>query len=134
MAENVKFPPKVVVDASTILALLLPDEKIKSSATKILQQHAQGELDFLSTRLLDFEVVNGIRSAILTKRISEKIGKKLVSNFLKLKIEKRGINFEKAFGYSLRFSISVYDAGYLTLAKRTNLPLVTCDKKTFSKS
>ena len=129
MAENIKLPSKIVTDASVILALLLPDESIKPSVTRILEQYAQGKVSFSSTHLLDFEVLNGIRSAILSKRIGPKIGQKLANAFLQLKISRKKIDFRKTFRNALQFSLPVYDAGYLTLAKEARLPLITADRK-----
>lgn len=134
MVANTKLPSRVVIDASVVLALLLPDEKIKPKAQKILELHSQGKLDFLSASLLNFEVLNGIKSAVLSKRIKPEIATKLANHFLDLKIIKKKINFEKAFKYSLSLSISVYDAAYLVLARRANVPLLTTDKKLYQKT
>ena len=134
MDENIRFPRKFVADASLILAFLLPDEKSKPWVKIILQKYADGKADFLSLYLLDFEVLNGIRSAILTKRIKPKIGQLLVNNFLKLKIEKKKVDLKKTFKNSIKFYLSVYDAAYLTLAKETKLKLLTMDKNLGKKS
>jgi len=133
MAENIKLPSKIVVDASVVLALLLPDEKVKPKIVKILEQYSQGKLDLVSTQLLDFEVLNGIKTAILRKRISKEIAKKIVSHFFRLKIQRKKIDFRITFNYSLKLSISIYDAGYLALAKKTKLSLATADKNLFQK-
>lgn len=134
MDGNIKLPKKIVVDASLILASLLPDEKNKPLVRIILQKYADGKVDFLSLHLLDLEVLNGIRSAILTKRIQPKIGQMLVNNFLKLKIEKKKVNLKKTYENSLKFNLSIYDAAYLTLAKETRLRLLTMDKNLGKKS
>ena len=134
MAENIKFPSKVVIDASVVLALLLPDERNKPKAVSFLQQYEQGGVNLISTQLLNFEVLNGIRTAVLRKRIKSETAKKLVNSFLGLEIKKEEINFSRAFEYSLDFSISVYDASYLALAKKKDCPLVTSDKKLFQKT
>lgn len=133
MAENIKLPPRIVVDASLILALLLPDEKIKLKAAELLEKYRKGKLDLISVHLLDFEVLNGIRTAVLRKRIKKEAVKRVRDNFLDLQIEKKEIDFQRAFEHSLHFSISVYDASYIALAKKRGCPLVTSDRKLFQK-
>lgn len=134
MVANTKLPSRVVIDASVVLAFLLPDERTKPKVKKILELYSKSKLDFLSTSLLNFEVLNGIKSAVLSKRIKPEIATKLANHFLDLKIIKKKINFEKAFNYSLSLSISVYDATYLVLARRANVPLLTTDKKLYQKT
>lgn len=134
MEESINLPAKVVVDASVILALLLPDEKIKPKAVDTLQLYSRKKVNFFSTDLLDFEVLNGLKAAVLSKRINQKTAKELVKNFFQLKIQKEAVNFKRAFDYSLQFSVSVYDAGYLALAQKKGLSLMTIDKKLYQKA
>lgn len=129
MVENIKLPLKVVVDASVILALLLPDEKTDLPTEKLLKKYREKKLQLVSSSLLPYEVLNGIKSAIIKKRISREIGQKLIKSFLKLKIETRKVNFNKVFEDSLHYSLSIYDAAYATLAKKSKLPLITFDEK-----
>ena len=51
----------VAVDASFILAYLLPDEKTPDE--KLFAQHNDGEIQFISTYLLPFEVLNSLKCA-----------------------------------------------------------------------
>ena len=38
------------------------------------------------------------------------------------------VEMERAFNYALRFSLSVYDASFLALAKELKFPLLSIDK------
>jgi len=133
MVGKIELPKKIIIDASLVLALFLPDEKFKSRAVDIFQLYTKGNLDLISVHLLDFEVVNGIKTAVVRQRITEKMAKQLIKNFFNLQIEKEIIDFQIAFDYSLRFSVSVYDASYLVLAEKHGFPLLTADKKFFQK-
>ena len=129
MAANFDLSKKVIADASFVLALFLPDEKIKPAAAYFLEQYEQGKVDLISSQLLNFEVINGLRTAVLRKRIKQKLAAQLVDKFLNLEIKREKVNFRQVFEMSLDFSLSVYDASYVFLAKEKGLPLVTADEK-----
>ena len=125
MAENFK---EVVVDASFVLAYLLPDEK-SGWVDKIFRQYVQGEIVFISTSLLPLEVLNGLRTAVLKKRFSEKLAGKLAQAFLLLDIKLEPVDFLVSWQVALRKGISVYDASYLALSLEKKTKLLTVDKK-----
>ena len=129
MAADFDFSREIVADASFILALLLPDEKIKPTAAYFLEQYEQGKIDLVSSQLLNFEVVNGLRTAVLRKRIELGSAIQLMDKFLKLEIKRKEVNFRQVFKAALDFSLSVYDASYFILAKDQRLALATADKK-----
>lgn len=76
-----------------------------------------------------FEVFNGVKSAILRKRVDKKLAKKLLVNFLKFQIKKQEIDYLQVFELALRKNISFYDASYLALSKANKIPLVTLDRR-----
>jgi predicted nucleic acid-binding protein len=125
MAENIN--KDYVVDASFILAFLLPDEHAPEVDQKF-ELYSKKLARFTSTYLLPFEVLNALKSAVLRKRIDIKLATKLASVFLAYKIRLIEIEPYKAFLIALKHNISVYDASYTHLAKVSNLPLLTQDK------
>ena len=128
MAGNNLF----VVDSSYILSVLLPDEKRLPAAKNNLKLITSKKNKIISSPLLEFEVGNGIRSALLRKRIKSNSPSILIKNFnlLPIKIEK--IDNERVLSISITNNLSFYDATYLFLAKSRNAVLLTLDEKLFS--
>lgn len=118
----------VVIDASYVLAFLLPDERV-SEVDVIFDQYASGSIRLTAPVLLPFEVLNAIKSAILQKRLTDKAGHQLVTAFLDLTIPLEDVNLEEAYLLSLKRKVSVYDAAYLYLASTIGSPLLTLDKR-----
>jgi predicted nucleic acid-binding protein len=122
---------KCVVDASVVLAWLLPDEKVQDGVDELFSKMTRGEIDFVAPVLLIYEVWSGIRNAVLRKRIKKQIAEKLLERFAEMRIEYvwpdgKGIG---EVDTAVQQSLSVYDAVYVTLAKRLNLELMTADKE-----
>ena len=121
-----------VVDSSYILSVLLPDEKRLPAAKNNLKLITSEKNKIISSPLLEFEVGNGVRSALLRKRIKSNSPSILIKNFnlLPIKIEK--IDNERVLSISITNNLSFYDATYLFLAKSRNAVLLTLDEKLFS--
>lgn len=133
MAENIKFPSRAVIDASVALAFLLPDEK-KNRVDQFFQVFVEGKTKIITPEIFHFEVFNGLRSAVLRKRISSDKAKKLLKNFLKFNIKTEKVDWLKTFVISLKQKISFYDATYLSLSKSKKIPLLSLDKLLVDKS
>ena len=119
---------EVVVDASFILAFLLPDEGVEP-VDEIFDLYEAGKITLHSTKLLPFEVLNGLRNSMLRRRITKFVASGLLSEFFRLKITFEEIEYEKMFLLSLKADLSVYDASYVFLARSKSVPLLTLDKK-----
>lgn len=127
MAESTKTR-RFVVDASYVLAYLLPDETNKTADTTFLA-HEHGEIQCISTALLPFEVGNSLRIAAVRKRISDTVARQLLIQFVKLDIQIYPIAAEKVFMLAIRKELTIYDAGYVWLAGEERVPLLTLDKQ-----
>ncbi|KKR32021.1 MAG: hypothetical protein UT63_C0054G0008 [Candidatus Gottesmanbacteria bacterium GW2011_GWC2_39_8] len=123
MAENID---SFVIDASFILAFLLPDEKT-SKVDKIFSEYKDGKIKLLSTELLPFEVLNGLKSALLRKRIKRKEALVLVNAFVNLDITLEKIDIVEVFDIRAK-KLSFYDASYLYLSKINRFKLLSLDK------
>ena len=87
MEENIDPQPAIIViDASVILAKLLPDEGQISKLEHYYIQFAANKLDFAAPVLLKFELTNALRSSVLRKRVSEEAATRLLKEVLKLPI------------------------------------------------
>jgi predicted nucleic acid-binding protein len=126
MVENMSH--KCVVDASYILAFLLPDEKTKH-VENIFLQHKNHTLHFVSHPLLRYEVIGGLWSAVHRKRIDEKTAVLLAGHFLAMDIVYQEVSYDDVLKLALETGLTTYDAGYLWLSRSNNFLLLTLDKE-----
>lgn len=124
MDEDTKY----VIDSSFMLAHLLPDEKV-NKVDNVFMKYAQGKVFFFAPYILPFEVINGLRSAVISKRIDKNTAQTLIDDFLSVKIELQKVNFKSALAISFKNNCSIYDASYITLSQDKNLRFLTLDEK-----
>ena len=115
-----------IVDASLVLAFLLPDEK-QSEAVKIFDQYTSGIIELVTPTLLPYEIINGLKGALLRKRITIQQTIQLTQQFLDLTIPLIETNLQEVLEISIDNKISVYDSSYLYLSRKYNLELLTLD-------
>lgn len=118
---------KFIIDASFILSFLLPDEEDKS-VREVFDQYKLGEVDFLSPPILPFEVLNGLKSALRSKRIDRRIGTALLNKFSNIKIAYLDVDYAEVLDRALKKDLSIYDASYVWLAKEYDISLLTLDR------
>ena len=118
-----------VIDASVVLAVLMPDEKSDLAATilkRTLREPAQ------APNLLLLDVSNTIVMAIKRKRIRPADASDVLQVFRNLRIELDFTNVNRTdqiFALAKQFEITSYDATYLELAQRFSVPLASFDVK-----
>lgn len=125
MEESIKR--NAVVDASFILSFLLPDE-FSTSTEELFDQFEKGEIFFISSQLLPYEIFNSLRSATIRKRITQQTAQQLCDKFIELYIPLIPLEYSEVFSLALKKDITFYDASYVYLAKAHNMPLLTLDK------
>jgi len=117
-----------VVDTSFVLAYLLPDEKVRN-VEEIFSKFEDNKINLLSPHLLVYETMNGLRSAVLQKRQTEKTAELLLDSFLNMGILFEKVDEKGVLRLALKKSITSYDASYVWLAKSRNIGLLTLDEK-----
>ncbi|PIY80678.1 MAG: hypothetical protein COY80_01730 [Candidatus Pacebacteria bacterium CG_4_10_14_0_8_um_filter_42_14] len=117
-----------VVDASFVLAYLLPDE-YKDRTQEIFEQYSQHEISIISPSLLSFEVGNVLVSGVQSKRLPEKQAFDLYEIFDDFAFPVREPNFARVLKLSIAADITYYDASYVILAKDNQASLLTFDRK-----
>ena len=117
-----------VLDASFVLAFLLPSEH-NSHVDTIFEQYTRQKIALKSNFLLPFEVINGLRSAVIRKRLPIKTAASLVRAFIDLSITLIETNELATFRFAIKNKLSFYDASYVYLAKSEKLRLLTFDKE-----
>ena len=116
----------VVVDASVILAFLLPDEDSGLGQRLFMDP----ELALIAPVLARVEVVNGLVTAFRRGRLTESVADKVLSIFRRLEIEyvDEFPPDEKLFLFAVEKKVAAYDAVYLSLALEARAPLATVDR------
>lgn len=118
-----------VLDASVVLAWLLPDEQ--SEAAQRLIERAVYERPRAPSLLL-LEVGNGLLQAERRARIKSATRLELLDAFTSLSIVLEPIGAEtmlRASDLAARHSLSLYDACYLDLAKSRSCALASFDRR-----
>jgi len=126
MAENTKVS-RFVVDASYVLAFLLPDEQ-NSKVERAFERFVTGVSIFYSSPILPYEVFNSLSIAVKRKRIKSDQGAEMGKLFLEWDIHYEPLTFSSVFALALKKHLTVYDASYAWLAQEKNMPILTFDK------
>lgn len=126
MGANIK---NYIIDASAVLAVLLSDEATSKESQKLLQIIVTPENNFYAPKLLEFEVCNGLKSAFLSKRITQESLEKILDNLNRIPIIIFDIDRNKVVKLAINKNISFYDASYLYLARTKSYQLLTLDKR-----
>src|SRR3989344_6308644 len=119
---------RFIIDASFVLSFLLPDED-RSEVIQIFDQYTQGKIKLSAPDLLSYEIINGLKGAILRKRITVKEATYLVSQILDLEIILSSVALSLVLDVAVTKELSIYDASYLYLAKKEDAELLTLDTK-----
>ena len=122
---------RFVLDASVTLAWCFPDEST-SRTEALLDLMANGAVA-LTPAIWPFEVANALLVGERHKRVTVAQVTAMLLRIADLPISVEPIRIDRAFDQVLSFArreqLSEYDAAYLELAVRENLPLATLDQK-----
>ncbi len=123
MEESIK--EHFIVDASFVLAFLLKENQIY--VNEIFQKFRNSKLALCSSSLLKYEVGNTLKTALLRRKITPSMVKKLYISFLEYGIEEEKVDWLKTLNIAIKNNLSFYDASYLSLSKKLHYPLLTLD-------
>lgn len=116
-----------VVDGSFVLAFLLPDERA-AVVDAVFEKFAQGQLSLVSPELLPYEVLNGLKTAVLRKRIASPLATQLARQFLALPLTLEKMDGRRCWQTAYQEKLTIYDAAYLTLARTHHGRLLSFDQ------
>jgi predicted nucleic acid-binding protein len=114
---------EILLDASAIIAVIAdePESQIVINCTQ--------DATIVSPNIISCEIANAL-TRMMRKNviISEEQMISLVKNFKRIPIKIVNIDIEKALKIAWHYKIYAYDAFYLEVAKRLQLPIVTFDR------
>jgi predicted nucleic acid-binding protein len=123
----------LVVDASVAAKWQLGDEDYAREALLVLERFADGSLTLFAPRQIRYEVASAIAVATGSRepRLSIELGRQALAKFLTLGltlIDDDELTLE-AYDLVHQHGIALYDAHYLALSRRLQMPLVTADRR-----
>jgi predicted nucleic acid-binding protein len=131
-------PAAVVVDASVAVKWHLLDEDHADAAIRLLTAFANGESELVAPGHLQYEVASAITVATTRPppRLSAQQGREAVAEFLELGIRLVEDDDLILAAYLLahEHGCAFYDALYLALAQRLQIPLVTADRRLYQRT
>lgn len=119
-----------VLDSSVALALAL-EEPSGSAAARLLDTEITEGHRLVVPPLFDVECASGIVKAVRRGRLAAEAGADALISLLQLPVERMrsATDVFKALALALDYGISAYDALYVAVGEREQLPLVTADAR-----
>ena len=123
---------KLVVDASVVVASLLPDEPYREAALNVLTQFLSDSLELITLPLMRYEVANALWKALKTGRVKLEDALEALKEFEAFNIPEGEVSSIEALKLAHAYDRPAYDAAYLALAKAEKAPLITADKRLYN--
>lgn len=121
--------PAFVIDASVAIAGLAPDENHAGAINLVDRAIAEGAI---APMLFAYEIANILatkqRRGTLSQELRDEIARAVGDMAVELEHATLATILDSVALLAMRNRLTIYDAAYLELAKRKNLPLATLDK------
>lgn len=122
---------KIILDASVVIKWFTKEQD-SDKAIVYLKSFYDNKITILVPSLIFYELGNILIKKKSSKNKTAEVKKKLQD--IQLEIKDMGLEwFGKIYENSLDYSISFYDAAYITLMQKYNCEFVTADKKLYKK-
>jgi len=125
----------IVVDASVAAKWFFPDEEFAKDAFRIQQDFLDKTVVLSVPTLIYYEINNILKSAVQSKRVTEKEAIEAYEGFLNLEFAVYSSKdlMKQALAKATEYDISSYDASYVALASYLKIPFFTADRKLLDK-
>ena len=121
----------VVIDASILLKLLLPEER-SESVRRLWGQWVERDTEIVAPFLLAYEVMSVLRNKVFRKELQPEAGEAALVAFRSQEVSllhPDGLE-ERAWELAKRWNLpTTYDAAYLALAEILDYEIWTADKR-----
>jgi predicted nucleic acid-binding protein len=119
----------VVIDASITAAWFLPDEKTDYTKA-VFEAVSSSEIKGIAPGLWAYEIRNTVLTALRRGRISKPDCQQILTSLNELKVRlSEPSSYDDLFALAQARSLTVYDAAYLAVALRQQLPLASLDRQ-----
>ena len=115
----------IVVDASAVLELLLRTDKGTKGEERVLNS----EESLHAPHLIDIEVTQTLRRLVSHREITAARAKQALEDHVALNVKRAEHKGLLDRVWTLRDSVTAYEAAYVVLAEILDAPLITCDAK-----
>jgi predicted nucleic acid-binding protein len=115
----------IVLDASAAIELVLQTDRAQRIAARALDPDER----LHAPHLIDLEVIQVLRRLVMARAIVTTRAEEALADFDQLVIERHAHRPLSRRVWSLRLTMSAYDAAYVALAEALPAPLLTCDAK-----
>lgn len=122
---------KSILDASVIIKWFVQEED-SDKALIFLNSLKDNKINIIVPTLLFYELGN----ILISKKMSVDIVGEVMTKLQELSLEIADIglqSFKKIYQNSIKYSITFYDASYITLMQKENCEFITADQKLFGK-
>jgi len=125
---------RFVVDASVIVASLLPDEPYRDAALHVLTQFLSDSVELVTLPLMKmkYEVANALWKALKAGKVKREDALAALKEFEAFNIPESEVSGVEALKLAQAYDRSAYDAAYLALAKAEKAPFITADKRLYN--
>lgn len=115
----------IVVDASAIVGLLTYTGDRGRKARAVLGR----DPEWAAPEYWKIEVLSGVRGLLLGGKIADELADRTLGRIARLGVDTVPIDRLMSRIWQMRANVSAYDAGYVALAERRSLALVTGDAR-----
>lgn len=126
---------RIVVDASVILVWLLPLETLQDQANALIERYEEQRVDVRCPPIIVYEVLNALRSAVLSKRLKAEQLDEAYRRYhaLGIPIDDSFVPNDETLHLAMNHDLSLYDASYIHFASQQKRALYTADRKFLNK-
>lgn len=121
----------MVIDTSVLLNALFPDE-MQPQAQAVIRDYIANVFSLKAPTLLTYELTNAIWWAVRRQRITPTQATAMLQTADSLRIKLEAVTWAEMVYWVTQYDRSAYDASYLALAYRLNMPFITSDKRLYN--